>query len=73
MSILAAIFGFVRAILWRRARLALENLALRHQLAVLRQRASPLQDSQYSFQFLRGSDRHLNRRLSTLPPSKAGR
>ena len=36
MSILAAIFGFVRAILRCRARLALENLALRHQLAVLR-------------------------------------
>ncbi len=36
MSILAAIFGFVRAILRRRATLALENLALRQQLAVLR-------------------------------------
>ena len=36
MSILAAIFGFVRAILRRRATLALENLALRQQLAILR-------------------------------------
>ncbi len=36
MSILAAIFGFVRTILRRRATLALENLALRQQLAVLR-------------------------------------
>jgi len=36
MSILVAIFGFVRAILQRRATLALENLALRQQLAVLR-------------------------------------
>ena len=36
MSILAAIFGFVRTILWRRTTLALENLALRQQLAVLR-------------------------------------
>ena len=35
MSILAAIFGFVRAILRRRATPALENLALRRQLAVL--------------------------------------
>jgi len=32
MSILAAIFGFVRAILRRRATLALENLVLRQQL-----------------------------------------
>ena len=36
MSILAAVLGFVRAILRRRATLALENLALRQQLAVLR-------------------------------------
>ena len=36
MSILAAIFGFVRGILRRRATLGLENLALRQQLAVLR-------------------------------------
>ena len=36
MSILAAILGFLRAILRRRATLALENLALRQQLAVLR-------------------------------------
>jgi len=36
MSILAAIFGFVRTILPRRATLALENLALRQQLGVLR-------------------------------------
>ncbi len=36
MSILAAIFGFVRAILRGRAALALENLTLRQQLAVLR-------------------------------------
>ncbi len=36
MSILAAILGFVRAILRRRTTLALENLALRQQLAVLR-------------------------------------
>ncbi len=36
MSILAAIFGFVRAILRRRATLTLENLALRQQLSVLR-------------------------------------
>ncbi len=36
MSILAAIFGFVRAILGRRGTLALENLALRQQLAILR-------------------------------------
>ncbi len=39
MSILAAILGFVRAILRRRATLALENLALRQQLAVLRRSA----------------------------------
>ncbi len=36
MSILAAIFGLVRVILRRRTTLALENLALRQQLAVLR-------------------------------------
>ena len=36
MSILAALFGSVRAILRRRAALTLENLALRQQLAVLR-------------------------------------
>ncbi len=36
MSILAAILGFVRTILRRRATLALENLALRKKLAVLR-------------------------------------
>ena len=36
MSILAAIFGFVRAIPRRRATLALEKIALRQQLAVLR-------------------------------------
>ena len=35
MYILAVILGFVRAILRRRATLALENLALRQQLAVL--------------------------------------
>ena len=36
MSILAVIFGFVLAILGRRATLALENLALRQQILVLR-------------------------------------
>ena len=36
MFILAAIFGFIRAILGRWATLGLENLALRQQLAVLR-------------------------------------
>ncbi len=36
MSILVAIFGVVYTILRRRATLALENLALRQQLAVLR-------------------------------------
>ena len=36
MTILAAIFAVVRTILRRRPTLALENLALRKQLAVLR-------------------------------------
>jgi len=42
MSILAAIFRFVRAILRRRGTLALENLALSQQLAVLRRSAKRL-------------------------------
>ena len=43
MSIVGGIVFFLRALLWNRAAIATENLALRQQLAVLRVSASRAQ------------------------------